>query len=313
MCEAEIPAFSPSGGGGAASICHVVTAEENGLRLQAVLRGGMSVSASAVKGAKWAGRILVDGLPRRVNQPVFAGEVVCVRWGETRSPYAIEPLALPLDVAYEDASLLIVNKPAPMACQTSLKYPNDALENALFWRFGCPADFVFRPVNRLDKGTSGLMVVAKTAHCQQLLQKELHTPALVRTYLAVVVGAPPEQRGIVDAPIRKAAGATVRREVGEGGKPSVTEYEVLAAHGGFSLVKLSLRTGRTHQIRVHMAYLDCPVAGDFLYGEELAALPGRFALHAWEVRLQHPLTGETIRCERALPAALAALLGEGLA
>ena len=164
-------------------------------------------------------------------------------------------------------------------------------------------------MNRLDKGTSGLMVVAKSAHAQHLLQRLLHTPDFRRDYLAVVEGAPEPMAGTVDAPIAKEDAASIRRVVCAAGKPSVTHYETLASHGNRSLVRLSLETGRTHQIRVHMAHLGCPVSGDFLYGTELPELPGRFALHSAELLLRHPLTGERLDIHSPLPEALARLMG----
>ena len=152
------------------------------------------------------------------------------------------------------------------------------------------------------------MAVARTAHAQDLLQRLLHTNEFIREYLAVVEGAPPEAGGVIDLPIAKAEGATIRREVRPNGRPARTFYRVLEKRGGRSLLRLRLDTGRTHQIRVHLAALGCPVAGDFLYGTELACLPGRFALHSAYVRLRHPVTGEWLERESPLPPALGALL-----
>ena len=133
---------------------------------------------------------------------------------------------------------------------------------------------------------------------------------MVREYLAVTQGEPPAEEGLIDLPIAKAEGATVRRCVSPAGKPAVTHYRVLRRGGGRALVLLRLETGRTHQIRVHLAALGCPVAGDFLYGEELTALPGRFALHSHRLLLRHPLTGEEMTLCSPLPPALAALMPE---
>lgn len=127
---------------------------------------------------------------------------------------------------------------------------------------------------------------------------------MVREYLAVTQGEPPAAEGLIDLPIAKAEGATVRRCVSPAGKPAVTHYRVLRRGGGRALVLLRLETGRTHQIRVHLAALGCPVAGDFLYGEELTALPGRFALHSHRLLLRHPLTGEEMTLCSPLPPAL---------
>lgn len=278
-----------------------------GRKLRDILRQVMGVSYGAMKSAKWDGRITVNGEVKPVDVSVQEGDVIAIRWKDVPA-YTIKPYPLPLTIAYEDAHLYVIDKPAPLASQSSANHPDDALENALFSHLGCPADYVYRPVNRLDKGTSGLMLVAKTPHAQHRLQCLLHTEDFRRTYLAVVEGRLPDSEGIVDAPIGKEDAASIRRIITPDGKPSITHYEVLYAGKSRSLVRLVLETGRTHQIRVHMAHLGCPVAGDFLYGAELPQLPGRFALHSHEVSLQHPLTGETLHITSPLPESLIALL-----
>ena len=288
---------------------HHVTPEEAGMRLRDVLRQIMGVSYGAMKSAKWEGRILVNGQLRTVDQPVAAGEVVTLVDAPAAPAYRPRPCFRPVDVRWEDEHLLIVDKPAPLASLSSLRQPDDTLENMLFAYFGCPADFIYRPVNRLDKGTSGLMVAAKTAHVQYRLQRMLHSPDFRRVYLAVLEGAPPQAEGMVDAPIAKENAATIRRVIAPAGKPSVTHYQLLARRGGRSLVQLELATGRTHQIRVHMAHLGCPVCGDFLYGTELPQLLGRFALHSHQVLLRHPVTGVLLDIRSPLPECLIGLLG----
>jgi len=287
---------------------HIVTPQEQGWRLRDVLRRSMGVSYSAMKSAKWDQRILVDGEPRTVDTILSSGQMVTMLLPEERPVYQLQPYDLSLTIPYQDEHLLIIDKPAPLASQSSAGHPDNSLENALFAHFGCPEDFVYRPVNRLDKGTSGLMVVARDAHSQHRLQSLLHTPDFQRIYLAVVEGAPPERSGIVDEPIAKEDTASIRRIVTPEGRPSVTHYEVIAQQGERSLVRLRLDTGRTHQIRVHMAHLGCPVAGDFLYGTEMPSLPGRFALHSSELILTHPFTGKRLHLTSPLPPALTALL-----
>lgn len=290
------------------SIDYIIPPELAGRKLRDILRREMQVSYGAMKSAKWDGRILLDGTPATVDSIVRTGQVVTMLWPDNSPAYALKPYDLPLTIPYEDEHLLVVDKPAPLASQSSAGHPDDSLENALFAHFGCPKDFLYRPVNRLDKGTSGLMVVAKSAHAQHRLQAMLHSDAFCRTYLAVTEGVPSPMSGSIDAPIAKENAASIRRIVSSEGKPSVTQYETLQANGRRALVKLILKTGRTHQIRVHMAHLGCPVCGDFLYGTELPELPGRFALHSSELTLTHPFTGETLRLSSPLPGALAALL-----
>ena len=288
---------------------HRVTEAEAGLALRDVLRRVMGVSYSAMKSAKWNQRILLDGVPAPVDTRVHAGQTVTMRWKEASPAYTLTPYDLPLSVPYQDEHLLVVDKPAPLASQSSAGHPDDALENALYAWMGCPADFVYRPVNRLDKGTSGLMVIARTPHAQHRLQQLLHTEDVRRTYLAVTEGIPEPRCGVIDAPIGKVDAASIRRVVRPDGKPSVTRYEVLQAAQGRALVRLTLETGRTHQIRVHMSHLGCPVCGDFLYGTELEELPGRFALHSAELALRHPFTGEWLQLTSPLPPALSRITG----
>ncbi len=284
-----------------------VTPENSGRKLRDILRQVMGVSYGAMKSAKWDGRITVNGIPTPVDAIMREGDAVAIRWKDA-PVYAVKPYLLPLTIPYEDEHLFVIDKPAPLASQSSANHPDDALENALFSHLGCPADYIYRPVNRLDKGTSGLMLVAKTPHAQHRLQQLLHTEDFRRTYLAVVEGHLPSSRGTVDAPIGKEDAASIRRLVTADGKPSVTHYEVLRESAARSLVRLVLETGRTHQIRVHMAHLGCPVCGDFLYGTELPELPGRFALHSHEVQLLHPLTGEKLHIVSPLPDSLTSLL-----
>ncbi len=287
---------------------YTITAADSGRKLRDILRQVMGVSYTAMKSAKWDGRITVDGLPTPVDAIVREGQRVCIRFRESAPAYPVKPYPLPLVIPYEDEHLYVIDKPAPLASQSSANHPDDALENALYAHLNCPADFVYRPVNRLDKGTSGLMLVAKDAHAQHMLQKMLHSDAFSRIYLAVVEGHLPAQQGVIDAPIGKEDAASIKRLVRADGKPSVTHYEVVEAHEKRSLVRLRLETGRTHQIRVHMAYLGCPVCGDFLYGSELPELPGRFALHSTELTLTHPLTMEGLHIVSPLPEKLRALL-----
>lgn len=287
---------------------HVVTQAESGMKLRSLLRGVMGVSYSAMKSAKWNQRIWVNGAPKAVDYPVEAGDCVVFIPKEGESPYRLLPYDLPLTIPYADQWLFVIDKPAPLASQSSPGYPDNSLENALYAHLGCPANFLYRPVNRLDKGTSGLMCVARDAHTQHLMQRKLHTADFRRVYLAVLDGVPPCESGMVDAPIAKVDEASVRRVVSEEGKPSVTHYSVLKVVRGRSLVRLILETGRTHQIRVHMSHLGCPVFGDFLYGMESSLLPGRFALHSCEVELTHPISNEKIHICSALPQALESLL-----
>lgn len=275
---------------------YIVKPEENGRRVRDILRRSMGVSYTAVKSAKWSGRISLNGESVHTDARVSAGDKVGIEWAEDEPAYALKPYELPLEIPYQDEHLIVVAKPAGIASQSSRNHPDDSLENALYAWSGCPENYIYRPVNRLDKGTGGLMIVARTPHAQHLLQKQLHTPSFRRRYLAWTDGKPEADEGVLDYPIAKAPGATVRRMVSPEGKPSRTRYRVLREQGDGALVLLELETGRTHQIRVHLSHIGCPVRGDFLYGTERPEeFPGCFALHSAMTEMVHPATNEVIR------------------
>ena len=274
---------------------HVVEAPEAGRTVRDILRRVMGVSYTAMKSAKWGGRIRVNGETAPVTARVAPGDRVSIEWAEEEPVYRLKPFALDLEIPWMDEHLMAAVKPAGIASQSSRNHPDDSLENAVYAYLGCPDPFVYRPVNRLDKGTGGLMLIARTPHAQHLLQRELHTPAFRRRYLALTDGRPPEKEGVLDFPIAKAEGATVKRIVCPEGKPSRTRYRTLRETEGGALLLLELETGRTHQIRVHLSHIGCPVRGDFLYGTERPEeYPGCFALHSAAVDAAHPVTGERI-------------------
>ena len=284
--------------------------KDAGRRVKYFVRGDMGVSYGQFRGLKAEGGLRVNGAPVHANYILSPGDAVTVLLEDTPAAKAVAPQEGPVDVVYRDEDILILDKPAPLATQCSPKQPGGTLENRLAWLFRDRPVFVFRPLNRLDKGTSGLMAAAMNAHAAQRLQRQLHTDAFVREYLAVVEGFMTGE-GVIDAPIMKQEAATVRRVVdAERGVRAVTHYRVERPGDRYSLVRLRLETGRTHQIRVHMAHLGHPVAGDFLYGTEIPELPGRFALHSTYIRLTHPVTGKVIEAESPLPEALAGLLEE---
>ena len=273
------------------------------------VRGDMGVSYRQFSALKSWGGLRVNGEVVHANHLLSPGDVVEVILEDAPRQSAAQE-ALSVDVVYEDDDLFIVDKPAPLACQCSPKQSMGTLENRLAWRYRDVPGFVFRPLNRLDRGTSGLMAAAKNAHACQRLQKQLHTPTFVREYLAVVEGSM-EGSGVINLPLAKENAATVRRVVDPvNGKPAVTHYAVEVHGGGHTLVRLRLETGRTHQIRVHLAHLGHPIVGDFLYGTENAQLPGRFALHSARIGLDHPVTGARIELESPLPETLRRLMDE---
>ena len=214
----------------------------------------------------------------------------------------------PLDILYEDEDLLLINKPAGIAVHPA------ALTEETATIAGAAAHYLhsesFHAVNRLDRGTTGVMAVAKTGFIHARCMAMLHTDDFRREYRAVCEGIPSPTEGDIDLPIGRAESSLLKRQADPLGQPAHTHYEVLAASQGRALLRLTPTTGRTHQLRVHMAAIGHPLTGDWLYGTEDRALIARPALHSYHLRMTHPLTGTTIDVTAPLPEDIQRLLKE---
>ena len=307
MCYAE----KRKGAEALETITRTISAEEDGSTVRHILRAKLHFSAHAISRLTRAENgILVNGVHARTTRVLSAGDVLQVEAGDHRPPKAaVTPGDWPLPIVWEDGHLLVVNKPAGMTAHASNFLPDTpTVAGALAWSRG--TDFVFHSVNRLDKGTTGLMVVAKSGYVHDLLRRSLHSQRFLREYRAVCVGCPEPAAGVIDAPIGRDERSAIARMVRPDGQRAVSRYEVLSGGGGLSLVKLLPETGRTHQLRVHMASIGCPLAGDWLYGTEDPALIPRPALHSYALTLTHPVTGEVLRLTAPLPEDMARLVGE---
>lgn len=283
-------------------LTYEVAPEEDGVCVRHILKAKFHFSTHAVARLTRAeSGIAVNGSHARTVDMVHAGDVVVVRADDLRPP-KLRPVPgnWPLPVVYEDEHLLVVNKPAGMTAHASNFLPDTpTVAGALAWQRG--PDFIFHVVNRLDKGTTGLMAVAKSGYIHDRLRRMLHTDSFRREYRAVCMGCPEPPAGTIDAPIGRDESSTVRRMVRPDGQRAVSHYEVLSVRNGLSFVRLVPETGRTHQLRVHMASIGHPLAGDWLYGREDPALIPRPALHACALSLTHPVTGELLHLTAPLP------------
>nr|WP_325215665.1 RluA family pseudouridine synthase [uncultured Oscillibacter sp.] len=292
-----------------AVVTRVILPEEDGATVRHILRAKLHFSSHAVSRLAHGGACMfVNGAAVHTPHVLRAGDVLAVETEDRRPPKtAVTPGNWPLPVLWEDEHLLLVDKPAGMTAHASNFLPDTpTVAGALAWSRG--TDFIFHPVNRLDKGTTGLMAIAKSGYVHDLLRRQLHTERFRREYRAVCLGCPLPERGTVDAPIGRDEASAVARRVRADGAPAASHYEVLARGKGLSLLALRPETGRTHQLRVHMAFLGCPLAGDWLYGAEDPELIPRPALHSRRVTLDHPITGERVEVSAPLPEDMQALL-----
>lgn len=292
---------------------HTVTPAQAGLRVDAVLRETFHLTSSVIRRIKWLeDGILLDGKKTFVNVLVAPGQVLDVVVDDPARESSILPAPGELDVVFEDEHLVVLNKQPGVLVHPVVPQQTDTLGNFLLWHYAetGQADTLFHPVHRLDRGTTGLMVVAKHPSAQTALKEQLHTPDFRRTYLALTVGCPEPGAGAVDAPIQKDPGSAIAHRVHPEGLAARTHYETLSLHGPYALVRLTLDTGRTHQIRVHMAHTGHPLVGDFLYGAEDRDLITRPALHSHQLSFLHPMTGEQLDFTQPLPADMARLLAK---
>lgn len=285
-----------------AALTLTIGPELDGRTVQAVLKGQLGLSSTCIGRLKWTeSGLRLNGRRVFTNAVLRAGDILTVELDAAERPTDVPPVEMPLDIVYEDQHLLALNKSAPLAVIPSSLAPGEAtLAGGLAHYLGPGA--AFHPVNRLDRGTTGLMIVAKNGYIHARLQELLHTGGFFRQYLAICLGAPEPPFGEIGLPIGRAPGSAIARRIDPAGKPALTQYRVLEVRGPFALVELTPRTGRTHQLRVHMAAVGCPLAGDWLYGAEDRALIPRPALHAARLVLTHPVTGERLDLTAPIPA-----------
>lgn len=276
--------------------------------------------------------ILANGIWVPVNHILHYGDTLTITLSEIHSSEKIIPIALPLNIVYEDEDILVLNKPADMPIHPSLNnYENTLANGVAFYYQTQSTPFVFRCINRLDRDTTGLTIIAKNRLSAGILSEQMSRREISREYVAIVEGIGLPEYGTIDAPIARTDGSTIERCVNYlNGEHAVTHYQVEKVNQSMNLTQIRLRldTGRTHQIRVHMAYIGYPLAGDFLYNPSVANSAAdkstdnatvtcpdaytinRQALHAQKLSFAHPITGEHLVFEAPLPKDMERLLGE---
>ena len=280
-----------------------ITGALAGIKVDTLLKRHLGLSGTVVRRIKWLpDGILVDGARVNTRFCPQEGQVLSVRLSDPERRSGILPAPGPLDIVYEDGDVVVLNKAPGVPVHPGPGHYSDTVGNYLLHYYdqeGTEGDF--HPVHRLDRGTSGLLVVARHPHAQEVLKEQLHTDGFRREYLAVCQGAPEPPAGTVDAPLGPKPGSLVEQMVRPNGKPARTHYEVVKAGENCALVRLVLDTGRTHQIRVHLAHLGHPLVGDFLYGTEEPDRIPRPALHSRRLTFRHPITGQEMSFTAPVP------------
>lgn len=289
-----------------------VPPELDGMRAdRALAKLRPDISRSAFAGLIGSGAVTVNAGRCDKHRPLHTGDIVSFTLPEPE-PLAAKPQDIPLDIVYEDEDVIVVNKPQGMVVHPAAGHYEGTLVNALLYH--CAGSLsgingVLRPgiVHRIDKNTSGLIVAAKNDAAHRSLAAQLKEHSCTRVYEAVAVGRIKDDSGVIDAPIGRNPAQRKKMAVVEGGRRAVTHYEVVARYQGYTRLRLRLETGRTHQIRVHLAHIGHPIAGDEVYGKAAPGLSGQ-CLHAGTIGFRHPRTGRYMEFKSPLPEYFTAFL-----
>jgi 23S rRNA pseudouridine1911/1915/1917 synthase len=280
---------------------YTIKPEEDGMTVHHYLTLRGYSHAVFVQLKKTPHSIEVNGIWYYVTDILHTGDSLCITLDEQTSSLQIQAVPMTLDIIHEDEDILVINKPADMPIHPSMNHYDHTLANGVMHYFtSLNIQHTFRCVNRLDRDTTGLTVIAKHMLSSAILSRQITSRDIHRTYLAIVEGDVPAS-GTIDAPIARKDGSTIERIVNDtDGERAVTHYKKIAYQNGLSLVALQLETGRTHQIRVHMKHIEHPLIGDFLYNPE-SSLMARQALHSFCLTFTHPITDEPVAFYAPLP------------
>ena len=260
------------------------------IKIRDYLKNHLGFSTSLIAKVKFGG-VYLNGEEVHMRAMVLPGDKITISYPEEDSEN-IEPIDIPLDIVYEDEYILAVNKPINMPVHPSKGNSLPTLANAVRYYLNRP--FVFRAVNRLDRDTSGIVIIAKDPLSAAKLCRNIKNGGLIKKYIAIIKGAPDAKSGIINAPIERLCDGNIKRVVRDDGKESITEYKILSTtEDGNSICEVTPITGRTHQIRVHMAHIGHPLINDFLYGEKVNNKT--YMLHCYLIEFDHPYSGKKIK------------------
>ena len=264
--------------------------------------GKKRISRKALTDIKFhGGKLYVNGIEKNVRTILQTGDQVTVVFPPEKRGIEMHPKPIPISLMYKDASILAIDKPSGLLTIPSAFHTGDSLaQGVLFYFDQIGLESTFHAINRLDKNTSGIMLVAKHRYIHHLFSCLQKIHAIQRIYIAIVHGEISEKQGVIDAPIGRVAESLITRQVCPNGQRALTEYQVLFCQNGYSVVKVFPKTGRTHQIRVHMASIGHPLVGDDLYGGSVEKM-NRHALHSTHIQFYHPILEQVINISCAEP------------
>ncbi|GAU77374.1 RluA family pseudouridine synthase [Fusibacter sp. 3D3] len=276
-----------------------VEAKENGLKVIDVVATCMNISSRLIRKCKSNHNILLNRKKTSVNQIVNAGDVITLMLDHDENTFEANPIEI--NIVFESADMMAINKPPFLVVHPTKGHPEGTLANAIsYYQYKSNQNFKTRFINRLDRDTSGIVLIAKNAYAQQFISEQMQNDAVDKIYYAVVEGVLTSDRGTINEPIERAEEGDILRIVRPDGLPSITHYEVIERFKGFSLLRVKLETGRTHQIRVHLAHIGHGIVGDHLYGN-VSDLIERQALHCFEMAFKKPRGSEWIVVNAPLP------------
>lgn len=270
-----------------------------------VINNEFSISSNLLVKLKKSQKILLNGNSTYIDKDITVGDVITIIIDFEEDNSNIVPTNIPLNILYEDDSLLVVDKPAGIPVHPSILHFENSLSNGVKYYFDTIGlHKKIRPVNRLDKNTSGIVIFAKNEYIHDILSKQMQNNTLKKNYIAICEGKFDSKEGVIDAPIARKENSIIERCVSSDGEKAITHYEVLKEFSIddkiYSELYVSLETGRTHQIRVHTAYIGHPIVGDSLYGSE-SPLINRQALHACRVEFIHPISKQKVIIDSNIP------------
>lgn len=274
---------------------------KSNIELKSILKNEFKISERLLRKLKLNKRIFCNGENVSLRDKIKEGDIVTVDLSFVEESESIVAENIDIEVLYEDASILIVNKPSNMVVHPTCLHQNGTLANAIKFYLESKGEIVkIRFVNRLDRDTSGIVIFAKNEYIQERLSAQMAEGTFKKEYIGIVEGIISDNYGTIDLPIKREEGSIMTREVADDGEKAVTDFEVMDRLNNMTIVKFILKTGRTHQIRVHSKAIGHPILGDDLYGNK-SNLIDRQALHAYKVEFMHPVTKGRIVMESAVP------------